>query len=76
VAEQASQAQSEMHEAELQRIESMRIYAEQMSCRRAWLIRYFGEHYEDGCNNCDNCQGAGTERARLIAATVAETQAE
>jgi len=56
----------------LERIENMRIYAEHMDCRRAWLIQYFGESYGDGCNNCDNCQGSGTARAKLVADTRAE----
>jgi len=68
-AEEAAKAQSERHEAELRRIEDMRMYAETLECRRAYLLHYFGEEYEDGCGNCDNCQGAGTERATLIAET-------
>jgi ATP-dependent DNA helicase RecQ len=68
-AELASQAQSERHEAELERIEQMRLYAENLDCRRASLLRYFGEDCPEHCGNCDNCQGAGTERALLIAET-------
>jgi ATP-dependent DNA helicase RecQ len=68
-AQEASQAQAERHEAELERIENMRRYAESLDCRRAFLLNYFGEHVPANCSSCDNCQGTGTERAQLIAET-------
>jgi ATP-dependent DNA helicase RecQ len=68
-AEEASHAQAERHEAELARIDNMRDYAENLDCRRHYLLSYFGEEAPSNCGNCDNCQGAGTERAQLIAET-------
>ena len=68
-AEAASDAQSQLHQAELHRIEQMRLYAENLECRRSFLLNYFGEDAPAECGNCDNCAGAGTERARLIAET-------
>ncbi|WP_425471106.1 RecQ family ATP-dependent DNA helicase [Saccharothrix variisporea] len=37
------------------RIEVMRGYAETRSCRRRYLLGYFGEHLAGPCGNCDNC---------------------
>jgi ATP-dependent DNA helicase RecQ len=68
-AEEASHAQAERHEAELERIDKMTLYAESLDCRRNYLLSYFGEDGAPTCGNCDNCQGTGTERAQLIAET-------
>jgi ATP-dependent DNA helicase RecQ len=37
------------------RVEMMRGYAEHYTCRRAFLLGYFGEAFEPPCGNCDNC---------------------
>jgi ATP-dependent DNA helicase RecQ len=47
-------------------------------CRRALLLRYFGEHPPEGCGNCDNClnppQGVdATELARKYLSAVFRT---
>jgi ATP-dependent DNA helicase RecQ len=40
----------------------MRAYAEADSCRRAFVLSYFGEPFEPPCGNCDNCAaGLGDE---------------
>lgn len=75
-ATEASKAQSERRKAEMDRIEKMRVYSEVLSCRRAQLLRYFGEEVPDRCGNCDYCQGAGSERARIFAAKQADLNAE
>ena len=42
----------------------IRAYAERRSCRRAFILGYFGEEYEPPCGNCDNCDaGRGLEEA-------------
>ena len=37
-------------------------FAESVECRRADLLRHFGETYpEDNCGGCDNCESGGEE---------------
>ncbi|MBM4416662.1 MAG: ATP-dependent DNA helicase RecQ, partial [Chloroflexi bacterium] len=38
-------------------------YAETPHCRRALILRYFGERSPERCGNCDNCQGTPAARA-------------
>jgi ATP-dependent DNA helicase RecQ len=40
---------------ERSRVEMMRGYAEHETCRRAFLLGYFGEAFDPPCGNCDNC---------------------
>jgi ATP-dependent DNA helicase RecQ len=40
---------------DLSRVEMMRGYAETNSCRRVFLLAYFGEYLGDACGNCDRC---------------------
>jgi ATP-dependent DNA helicase RecQ len=37
------------------RVEMARGYAEHPTCRRAFLLSYFGEAFTPPCGNCDNC---------------------
>jgi ATP-dependent DNA helicase RecQ len=37
------------------RVEMVRGYAEHPTCRRAFLLGYFGEAFDPPCGNCDNC---------------------
>jgi ATP-dependent DNA helicase RecQ len=39
-----------------QRLGKMQSYAEWRSCRREFLLRYFGDGYEGPCGNCDRCE--------------------
>ena len=60
----------------LKKLRDMVDYCETTSCRRAFLLSYFGEITVAGnCGSCDNCNHPaafidGTEPARLIAACV------
>ncbi len=42
------------------RLREMTEYAETDTCRRAVILRYFGETPADRCDRCDNCRGEGT----------------
>ncbi len=61
----AAEEQERHKEQRRQKLEQMRQYAETGSCRREFLLRYFGDDFAGPCNNCDNCQAdqsAGTRR--------------
>jgi ATP-dependent DNA helicase RecQ len=52
--ELASRAQERMKRAKRQHLAQMQEYAEISSCRREYLLRYFGDSFRGPCNNCDN----------------------
>jgi ATP-dependent DNA helicase RecQ len=43
------------------RLTMMRAYAETDSCRRQFLLGYFGEELPDPCGNCDACHEAASQ---------------
>ncbi|MEX0761065.1 MAG: RecQ family ATP-dependent DNA helicase [Dehalococcoidia bacterium] len=43
-----------------ERLRQMVEYAESSSCRRAAILRYFGEDAKDSCDNCDLCLHRGS----------------
>ncbi|OBG27753.1 recombinase RecQ [Mycobacterium sp. 852002-51057_SCH5723018] len=45
---------------DLSRVEMMRGYSETRSCRRVFLLSYFGEYLPSPCGNCDRCIHAAT----------------
>ncbi len=49
-------ASEEMQMIALEQLQQAVAYCETQTCRRAILLRYFGEEvYEENCGNCDNC---------------------
>jgi ATP-dependent DNA helicase RecQ len=46
-------------EVERSRLEMMRRYAEHRSCRRSFLLSYFGQEYRGPCGACDNDRDGG-----------------
>jgi ATP-dependent DNA helicase RecQ len=52
----AAELQQRRQEAKRSRLDMMRGYAETRTCRRAYLLGYFGEEYEPPCDACDNCR--------------------
>jgi len=55
-ADDAAELDARRRQAVLSRIEAMRDYAELATCRRQYLLRYFGDEYDGACERCDNCQ--------------------
>ena len=55
-ADEAALLDARRREAVLSRIDAMRSYAELTTCRRQFLLRYFGDESDGACERCDNCQ--------------------
>ncbi len=45
----------EMKERDRQRLKMMTFYSTTDKCLRKFMLRYFGEHSDDFCGNCSNC---------------------
>jgi ATP-dependent DNA helicase RecQ len=41
---------------QMAKLKHMKNFAEAKVCRRKILLNYFGEDYDEQCNNCDNCE--------------------
>jgi len=52
----AAQAEVDREQFDRSRVEMMRGYAEADSCRRAYVLGYFGEAFEPPCGHCDVCR--------------------
>ena len=50
-----SEVEPERHAGEQSRITALGAYVETGECRRAMLLRHFGESPPPNCGNCDNC---------------------
>ena len=64
--------------SERQRLTALAGLVETTGCRRAVLLRHFGEHPAEGCGNCDNCLNPptgvdATETARKFLSAVFRT---
>jgi ATP-dependent DNA helicase RecQ len=59
VIEAASEQQQNLKELRNRRLQQMQLYAEGRSCRRAFLLRYFGDDHSGSCGNCDRCEAMG-----------------
>ena len=60
---EAAEAHQKVKEGQRERIEIMQRYADLGTCRREFLLRYFGEEFSGPCGNCDNDpQSEGTRR--------------
>jgi ATP-dependent DNA helicase RecQ len=63
VLEAAVEAQDNRVAADRSRLQMMRGYAESRSCRRRFLLTYFGEPAPERCGNCDVCLEGGPAEA-------------
>jgi ATP-dependent DNA helicase RecQ len=52
----AAEAKEQRRQWEASRLDMIRGYAEARSCRRRFLVTYFGEDFPETCGNCDNCE--------------------
>jgi ATP-dependent DNA helicase RecQ len=59
----AAGAEEKRHAFDRSRVEMMRAYAETATCRRAFILSYFGEPFDPPCGNCDNCLAGRSEAA-------------
>jgi ATP-dependent DNA helicase RecQ len=66
--EAATAARERRSRVAVSRLEMMRGYAETRSCRRRFLLTYFGERVEADCGHCDNCIAGVTVDAGRSAA--------
>ena len=62
--DRAGEAEEHRQAFDRSRVEMMRAYAETDGCRRAFVLGYFGEHYEPPCGACDVCERRGDGVAR------------
>ena len=52
----AAAAEEKRHSFDRSRVDMVRAYAEtETTCRRAFVLSYFGEPFDPPCGNCDNC---------------------
>jgi ATP-dependent DNA helicase RecQ len=65
IAEAAASLQKQQQDVRKQRLEQMRAYAECRTCRRACLLRYFGDDFSGPCGNCDGCERVGARPAKV-----------
>jgi ATP-dependent DNA helicase RecQ len=63
-AEEAARNEEARTKIEQSRVEMIRSYAESRSCRREYLLNYFGEQVGGTCGNCDNCARLGADGER------------
>src|SRR3954447_594377 len=52
--EEALEAQDDREEFDRSRVQMMGAYADATTCRREFILSYFGERFDPPCGNCDN----------------------
>ena len=64
IVETTTRQQQFLKELRTRRLQRMQLYAETRSCRREFLLRYFGDDFSGHCGNCDRCEAAGAIAAK------------
>ncbi|HEV2595494.1 MAG TPA: DNA helicase RecQ [Sphingomicrobium sp.] len=70
---------AERQQAERQRLNTLAKFVQAVTCRRAILLRHFGENPPEQCGNCDNCLDPparleATELARKLLSAAFRTE--
>ena len=60
-AQDAEAEQEKRREMRKERLRQMQEYADIGTCRREYLLRYFGDDFTGPCHNCDNCEAASPD---------------
>jgi ATP-dependent DNA helicase RecQ len=61
-ASETASERSKRHKERLKaRLQKMQMYADLHSCRREFLLQYFGDTFSGSCGNCDNCERGGEQ---------------
>jgi ATP-dependent DNA helicase RecQ len=59
----AVEAHDVLKQAQRERLATMQQYAEISTCRREFLLQYFGDEYQGPCGNCDNDAAAAQKNS-------------
>jgi ATP-dependent DNA helicase RecQ len=59
----AADAEERRRAFDRSRVDMMRAYAETDTCRRGFVLSYFGEPIDGPCGNCDNCDAGRSDAA-------------
>lgn len=57
---------AERRAVDMSRLSAMEQYAQTRGCRRAFVLRYFGDSYRSNCGACDRCLQAQTRKSTGI----------
>jgi ATP-dependent DNA helicase RecQ len=63
--EEAVSEQGDREEFDRSRVQMMGAYADATTCRREYVLTYFGERFEPPCGHCDNCDDGLVEETDM-----------